>query len=305
MSDSDRGEDFGHWWVTPGFVALATVFITVFGYAYWATTSNWNESQENSKHIEAYSNRYAVERCNRLYPVEKDECIKEAAQAAQDQQRNEADLYAQRQMAVWALVVAICAAVSIPLSVAGIFFVWRSLALNREAVAAATTANANTLRAIEQEQANAERGIRAYVTPGNISVSKFDIGLKSNFRCVFKNSGQTPAFQFRFLVDLFPVIDPEKSPLRFTNTKWNMQPSIVLAGGEKFERSVEAAQIVTRPVYEGIVGGDVKFMFFGVYSYRDIFGKKRRGVFRTRLDPTTLSETNADFAVCLKNNRTN
>jgi hypothetical protein len=160
----------------------------------------------------------------------RDKCVADAEKAAHNQEQAEADLYAQRQMAVWAFAVGMSGLVSIPLSLAGILFVWRSLALNREALRIAGEANANTLTAIEQEQANAQKGLRAYLgvvfihfdCPSSIILDykprEIIAGQKITDFAVLtiKNFGQTPANKVYTWVNWFAVSFPESLPLNFS-----------------------------------------------------------------------------------------
>lgn len=127
MSGSNRGQDNKPRWVVPALVILALVLIAALAYVAWATSNNWNASQQNARQIQSNAQRYERERCVGLDVVGGIECITKTREAAAEKERDEADLYAQRQMAVWAFLVAITALVSIPLSLGGIFLLWQNL----------------------------------------------------------------------------------------------------------------------------------------------------------------------------------
>ena len=86
---------------------MAVILIASLIYVAWATSNNWDTSQQNAREIKSYADRYERERCVGLDIVAGIKCISDARQAASDKERDEADLYAQRQMAVWAFLVAV------------------------------------------------------------------------------------------------------------------------------------------------------------------------------------------------------
>lgn len=189
MSDSDRGKDNKPRWVIPALVGMAIILLTALGYVTKATSDNWNASQQNAREIQSYTARYERERCVGLDVAEGVKCIADARKAAADQERDEADLYAQRQMAAWAFLVAVTAFVSIPLSVTGILFVWRSLAMNREAVGAAVHGNENALKAMKAD-------LRPWMEIKEIKVKNFRTSAEHitlNVEVLFENVGKSPA----------------------------------------------------------------------------------------------------------------
>lgn len=203
MFDNDRSKDNQPRWVVPALFAMALVLTAALAYVVWATSNNWNASQQSARHIQSNAQRYERERCIGLDVAAGIKCIADTREAAANQERDEADLYAQRQMAVWAFLVAVTAFVSIPLSITGIYFVWRSLALNRDAVNAATDSN-KVAREIGEAQ------VRAYLTCISGDYRQTRQSIICNI--VIENTGQSPASEVTLEAFLSVVImtdDPD------------------------------------------------------------------------------------------------
>ena len=130
--------------VQAGVVAAAAITIVLAAtmiWLYWGLFGLNQDYHTNSTQIEKESQQTIEQRCALLVSDAQEECISEARKSAKEKTRQEADLYAQWQMAYWAAAVGITAFVSVFLSLIGIFFIWRSLELNRNAVGAALAAN--------------------------------------------------------------------------------------------------------------------------------------------------------------------
>ena len=127
-------------WSQAGIIVVTLISIAV---GFTAIEIKWSLShlaqtyQQNTAKIEAEAKETEEHRCILKPSPDKEECISEARKTAQNEKRDEADLYAQGKMAEWAFAVGVTAFISVFLSMAGIFFVLRSLALNREAIAVA------------------------------------------------------------------------------------------------------------------------------------------------------------------------
>ncbi len=192
MSDSDGVKDDRTKWVAVALAIVTIIVLVCLGYALQSSLNNWNESQQNSRQIKYETERYIRERCVGLDVINGIKCITDAKQSATNHERDESDLYAQRQMVVWAFIMAVTALISIPLSVAGVFFVWNSLHLTRRATKAAIDANTNTLLAIDQEQTNAQRQLRAYIHVDEARISYIG-GIDIEAVLKVRNFGNTPA----------------------------------------------------------------------------------------------------------------
>ena len=204
----------------------------------------------------------------------KNECISQAQEAAQDKERNESDLYAQRQMAVWAFSVGIAGFISVFLSLAGIFYVWYSLALNRAAVDAAVSANANTLTAIHQDQQNAERQTRAYLTVDSVN-SDWDkeFAYRNGFKVKIRNCGQTPAYGIvaGSTVDYRPV-----GKFSFVSPAQVGAPPVAMLGaGSVMTLDVKELPEITPELQKELLARKMEIAVSGKIEYVDLFNKKR------------------------------
>lgn len=134
-------------------------------------------------------------------------CLSEKIEAYYSQQVTNQDLKAQQDMAYWAMLLFILGVGQAVIAAIGIYFIWNSLRLSRIATSAAVEANKNTLKAIEQEQANAQRQLRAYVVvePTNASLLIFDQRDMTkgtvSIQVKVTNAGQTPAYRLRTITD--------------------------------------------------------------------------------------------------------
>ena len=85
------------------------------------------EAERHTTHYSERTSEQIKESCTPSNPLPRDQCIEEIIKASHENQRNEADLYAQRQMADWAYAITVIGSFSIFLTIAGIYFVRESL----------------------------------------------------------------------------------------------------------------------------------------------------------------------------------
>ncbi len=202
------------------------------------------------------------------------ECTSSEKETAQDQERGARDLYAQRQMAIWSAATGVTAIVSIFLSAAGIIFVWRSLQLTREA-------NAQTLKAIEQEQTNAERQVRAYVGISEVRALPVLVSKPLETFIKINNFGQTPAQNVRVWSRSFFVgREDVASPEAITANIGVLEPQKSFTFTTKTKSNLEAGDITKIQN-----GGHKIYIVSGVVQYLDAFEKERRSSFRFHWTP--------------------
>lgn len=130
-------------------------------------------------------------------------CISEKVASYYKQQATNQDLQAQQDMAFWAAALFMLGIAQVVLSGVGIFFIWRSLRLNRDAVTAAVESNTVT-REIGEAQ------VRAYLTckEGTYTINPFGIGIR--IESIILNSGQSPAVQIKVTASLIVLDNPPK-----------------------------------------------------------------------------------------------
>lgn len=275
MSRGDWGKKLGPWLVGLGLLVFAVIFAGTGWYVITTSLKNGNDSQQNTAEIQAETNRYVTERCLRLNPSARYQCVADAEKAARNQEQAEADLYAQRQMAVWALAVGVSGLVSIPLTLAGIFFVWRSLnemAAQRKISEAALRAAGESYTA-SQRAADAEFGAEIEITSGLIEVDVESISIELAGR----NKGRTPATGLRLRAKVGYI--PPGVSTHMRNRDWHASgegayPGLTVLAQKKFT-GLSAHVLLNhipyehmRHIYEKHKGLEV----FGTVEWTSIFG---------------------------------
>jgi hypothetical protein len=149
----------------------------------------------------------------------------------------------------------------------------------KETIAAAKDSADAAKKAVELSDRTAERQLRAYVSPNSGILSNFDPNdLTKAFSAVvlFKNSGQTPAYEFTALGAItfgdFPLAKPLTQPEMTTG------PTVIGPGADYITNL--AIINFTAAHLEAVKTGKFALYVHGIYSYRDAFDKKRGGEFR-------------------------
>ena len=181
MSGSDGGKDYGRWIITGSILLLAALLVWIalsiseIGYRVakdQATSAAYRDAKQE------FQNKCTVKPTLEEVVA----CFGNAIDAAREPGRSEEDVDAQKQMAdaAWAMFEAtlFIGFLSIGLTVLGIIYIRQTLAETARTADAATMANANTLRAIDQERDNAERGLRAYVYVSKAEISNLEFSGK-------------------------------------------------------------------------------------------------------------------------------
>ncbi|MCB1431062.1 MAG: hypothetical protein KDK75_01170, partial [Alphaproteobacteria bacterium] len=273
--------------VQAGVVAAAAITIVLAAtmiWLYWGLFGLNQDYHTNSTQIEKESQQTIEQRCALLVSDAQEECISEARKSAKEKTRQEADLYAQWQMAYWAAAVGITAFVSVFLSLIGIFFIWRSLELNRNAVGAALAANN-----ISQDMG--ERQTRAYVHLVSLSVDFDPEGRSITIQGDIKNSGASPAR--KTCVATMWICEPSE----FNEDWWNEFPiptsegslgpggvlKILCNTSEKSDPQKSLTPLQIRQVQDG----SLNFWFISAITYNDVFDGLRKTFDRHRLATRT------------------
>jgi hypothetical protein len=144
--------------------------------------------------------------------------------------------------------------------------------------AAKESANA-TKQAVELSDRTAERQLRAYMSPSGGTIQNFDLNKLApdiSVRIEFKNSGQTPAYDFSAnggaTFANFPLSKIlEKNEKAAGPTVIGPQGEYILTVGISGMTQAQLDAIKTR---------EYAIFVHGVYSYRDAFNKTRTGKFR-------------------------
>jgi hypothetical protein len=182
---------------------------------------------------------------------------------------------------------------------------------NDTATALATAKqNAETAAAhIQIAKDAAERELRAYLNPENIIVTDFVVGKRPCFQFKPANSGKTPAYKFRSSVLLIWTLetDPHDVKVFFRGSMSEGSGSCsVVAPGEGNTVDFGHAMVLGSKDVEAVMDGTMLFLFCGILSYYDAFGRRRLSTFKTYLRPELLSKKGfAPLSNCERGNNSN
>jgi len=207
----------------------------------------------------------------------------ETANAKEDppekEQREESDLRAQWKMAEWAFWMMVASFAQVVIGGAGIWYIRRTLVLNRIATLAAAEAAQAADRAVEVASKTAERQLRAYVSVnhGAVYEQKPPSQLVIEIQPFMENHGQTPAYNLTYaseacLVPSFPIpadFDFQIPALPYQSmTCLNPGQKLAMFCGMRAPLSAEALREIKGP-------GPRRLCIYGRVSYTDAFGEPR------------------------------
>lgn len=215
MSDSDRSQYVALGLSVIGVLLSITIAIS---FPYWAGHSSGYREAE-TKH---YKTEYADRTDDRIRdcaasadPVLLAECIEKAVTDNHENQRDESDLNAQRQMADWAFGALIIASGGLLVTGTGTGFLLWQIMLTRKAVEDTGKAT----KAMERQNEIAEAAQRPWlaVSLEMVGEAKFsDKGLHMAAYIVIRNVGSSPAHNVYVKLDVFNELGPvDGMPDRF------------------------------------------------------------------------------------------
>ena len=293
MPKRDRGAGFA---VVTGLFACSVAALLLAG-VFDAGRSKGKAEGEYVANSDAYAAhaKQEIERCGLgSDPAINAICVAGVVKATNENERAEADLVAQSEMALWARWMLIVTTLATLLTGIGVLFVRRSLTLNREAIAAALAA-VNVTREI------GERQIRAYLSAVDAVGTNFakegvpDLALK------IINPGQSPArnckvmaavFLAHFGGDDFFVKIPAPPNAR-------SKSEIAAGGGVTINRKLDP---LSERQIDDLRSGYLTVVFAGYVVYQDVFRKTRRLTFKFESTPLTAGGNVVAFRVCSKGN---
>ncbi|MEO8882863.1 MAG: hypothetical protein ABI377_05535 [Devosia sp.] len=243
-------------------------------------------------------------------------CIADQVEAQRSAKHDADDLATQQQSATWATRSGLIAGAGLIVTGLGLWFILQNLReariITRQAVranrhsadsakAAADAANAANA-AIAQGQHFGEAQLRAYLSSPEVTISQLVVGKVPMIKASTKNTGQTPAFGIRSVMRAKTCANPETEKIDL------MVPSqsVGVLGAGMFAHSVDSpGNKLTEAVLSDLVKGEPQIVVAGMIVYRDIFGRRHRTIYRTRLDHASIKEGNGSFILCTRNNRAN
>lgn len=195
-------------------------------------------------------------------------CVSEILKSTQEAQTAQYDLSAQNRMALWAQWSFFISVFSLGITGVGIYFVWKTLDANIEAV---KTAN----RAIESDREIGEAQMRAYITVMSGFTAKPAPG--ENKIVVYlrmTNSGQSPAFNLQIENKVIVV----NQPLALLPPFEPMDEVIDAIPNGEFRDTVVPIEVPD--FFRRMAAGEVVTYCYGVIKYRDVFKAQRSTRYR-------------------------
>ena len=229
-------------------------------------------------------------------------CIDEQMRAYDSEQKADADLRAQQDMALWAFWVVLMSGGTMLVTAVGIFYVRETLEATRLAVKSADEAVAETRRIGEAQ-------VRAYLSY-DIDVTSIRSDEPWEIVVVLENVGQSPARNVRVgaagaLLDIESIKRPCADMVSFVDGA-KLNPVTISVGKQ------ETFPITAEPINDiplGDEGMDAKFVpvVYGIAFFEDVFGKPHKVRFAYKFEvsfrdenglrdhPTGISMTKAPF----------
>lgn len=279
----------------------------VFAYIWMFYVAGYASGQRHERGVMAREHHAAEAgnnfsgRCDGLAVDARGECVRESAQSEREEQRNYSDLAAQWEAVSWAEWAAVIAGIQLAATIVGLFFVRRTLDATWEAVDDTSRATRAMERQNEITEDTARRQLRAYVIPKDAAVQGLSPGNAPVFVFQLHNSGQTPAYEVRYVASVdFTIEEADSYPIRFRG-KERIGHSKDTIGPGDFKVAVVAS---TEPISEDqmaqLYSGIVKAVFAGIISYRDTFGRRRLSTFKAfvPINSKTIGKKVADMISC-------
>lgn len=288
MSDSYRD---------PGFKTLGLVGIALLLVAAWSLFL-WNISQDHFHYTyvaEQQATKYGPAReyeskdsCAAISKVgDVVDCVVQKLAASRETQRREQDLSAQKDMARWAFWVVFISGFQLIVSLIGAVLLIQTLQLTMDNTKAALASNKNTVKAIDQEQANAQRQLRAYLHPILPKLHTVMIGHKAFALVNVKNFGQTPAYDVKSVIN-FDILPSEfgfsKDAKDIPDISIGISAS-PMPPSEAINQEIFSARVISETEMLQILGGSHALFVAGFIQYRDAFGMKRETEYRFMATP--------------------
>ncbi|MEL7685535.1 hypothetical protein AAG594_14450 [Citromicrobium bathyomarinum] len=255
----------------------------VFGGWLWRSTDtqHFRIEQEASKAAETYSDpRYIAQQgeCLEIPPDERSECVTEEREATYEGQRNERDLQAQRQMAVWTRTIGIATIVGMAFGIFGLSLIFVTFRETRRAADAGFRAN-------EIAQESSERQLRAYFGLDGVWLQLPPDSVNLGVR--FKNFGQTPALGVT-LTGTVSVMQTETK--EFHRQVGPLLAPVDLPPSQVMTRTFSLPAEARSQISELVRNGTARLRARIILEYSDIFDKRYRVVYFVRGDQGSFAK---------------
>lgn len=195
-------------------------------------------------------------------------CLAEAINAYEGDYSAEQDLRAQQDMAQWAMLTFIVGAGGLLLSGGGLWLLWRSLRQTQEAIS------------IDREVGHAQ--VRAYLTATPNEIIFRPDGAVGIAKLEIKNTGQSPAYNIRYVAGIFVVPHPiplERGEIIEADPLESIPMGQTLPAGESMEAEamLPTGLSVSAEEFGKIMNAiDKKLHVACLVIYDDVFKKDKR-----------------------------
>jgi hypothetical protein len=126
---------------------------------------------------------------------------------------------------------------------------------------------------------HSERELRAYVFITSLGTEEFRPLSRPMTEALIKNSGKTPAFDFK-VVSIFELHKIPRDEFYHPSSEQMEQARGTIGPGVEIRVGGPAMKPLTDEVYEAVIRGEGAAFFFGRVEYTDAFKKKRVTNFR-------------------------
>ncbi|UYH54252.1 hypothetical protein N6L26_09315 [Qipengyuania sp. SS22] len=140
------------------------------------------------------------------------ECAEKAIKANHENQRDERDLQAQRQMAEWAFWLLVVTTFGTLITIGGTVLIWKQVALTREAVKDTGDATKAMVRQNDIAESAQRPWIKASCT--NVQFQKLDKAASAFYEIVLENVGHMVAHQVAYSLRCFITRTSERDDVR-------------------------------------------------------------------------------------------
>ncbi|WP_156459517.1 hypothetical protein [Brevundimonas sp. Root1279] len=180
--------------------------------------------------------------------------------------------------AQWTMVAV--AGLQLLLTLGGLLYIRWTLIETRRAVSESAKATDAARDAVKVTRDSALAQLRAYIHVGSLRVVDMRPGQIPKAQFVTKNAGQTPAHAVITRMVFFTDPDPTQTKLHGLHVPLEVSRATFGAGQEAWIDFPDTGEPLTQDQINGFETGKWGFGLAGYISYRDIFGRFRRTIFR-------------------------
>lgn len=278
-----------------GSLALAVFvlfLLIVFGGLIWDTSAQFTEQRVRYDESVRKRTSDVDERINQECAGEVDhsamwQCVRNSIEAIEAPWLSRRDLEAQELMARFTRIMGWTGLIGLGIGSGSVYLIWRTLRETRRL--------ANDTRDI------GERQVRAYVDVENIAVNDLEIGKIPFVTFILKNSGASPARNLSVKTLMGTSPDPNRFKVYFGDISEGSRTQI--SATSAYDQVRRFSVPADEQSMKQIQSGNAELFIAGVVVYDDVFGVKRRTIFRSRLPLENIVGSKGILVTCNRNNR--